>query len=114
LRVKGRLVYLLDDLGGLLWEVPQEALQDGPGDVLFELGFVHGWAARALRHHRIENIIVGEGCEHSDTFKAFKIAGADTRKERWSVKLVDLYKDEFIEVRPSDSLALEKVKVSWV
>jgi len=47
LRVKGRLVYLLDDLGGLLGEVPQEALQDGPGDVLFELGFVHGWAARA-------------------------------------------------------------------
>jgi hypothetical protein len=35
LRVKGRLVYLLDDLGGLLGEVPQEALQDGPGDVLF-------------------------------------------------------------------------------
>ena len=47
MRVKGRLVYLLDGLGGLLGEVPQEALQDGPGDVLFELGFVHGWAARA-------------------------------------------------------------------
>jgi hypothetical protein len=112
--VKGRLVYLLDDLGGLLGEVPQETLRDGPGNVLFKFGFVHGWAARALRQHRIENIIVGEGCEHSDTLKAFKIAGADTRKERWGVKLVDLNKDEFIEVRPSDSLALEKVKVSWV
>jgi len=29
---------------GLLWEVPHQALQDGPGDVLLELGFVHGWA----------------------------------------------------------------------
>ena len=65
---------------------------------------------RALRHHRIENIIVGEGCEHSDTLKAFKIAGADTRKERWGVKLVDLYKDEFIEVRPSDSLAKKRLR----
>jgi len=44
LRVKGRLVYLLDGLGGLLGEVPHQALQDGPGDVLFELGLVHGWA----------------------------------------------------------------------
>ena len=26
----------------LLWEVPHQALQYGPGDVLFELGFAHG------------------------------------------------------------------------
>ena len=44
MRVKGRLVYLLDGLGGLLGEVPQEALQDGPGDVLLELGLVNGGA----------------------------------------------------------------------
>jgi hypothetical protein len=30
--------HLLDGLCGLLWEVPHQALQDGPGDVLFELG----------------------------------------------------------------------------
>ena len=36
--------YLLDGLGGLLGEVPEEALQYGPGDELFELGLVHGWA----------------------------------------------------------------------
>jgi len=29
---------------GLLWEVPHQALQDGPGDVLLELGLVYGWA----------------------------------------------------------------------
>ena len=47
--VKPRLIqililYLLDGLGGLLGEVPHQALQDGPSDVLLELGLVHGWA----------------------------------------------------------------------
>jgi len=44
LRVKGRLVYLLDGLGGLLGEVPYQALQDGPGDVLLEPCLIHGGA----------------------------------------------------------------------
>ena len=34
----------MNSLPRLLWEVPHQALQDGPSDVLLELGFVHGWA----------------------------------------------------------------------
>jgi len=44
LESEGGLVYLLDVLGGLLGEVPHQALQDGSGDVLFKLGLAHSGA----------------------------------------------------------------------
>jgi len=65
-----------------------------------------------LRERRIENIIVGEGSGFGDTFQAFKVAGVDAVAERWNVKLVDLNKDEFVEVNPPDALSLKKVKVA--
>ena len=65
-----------------------------------------------LRRHGVKEIIVGEGSGHSDTFKAFRVAGVDTLAENWGVKLVDLNKDEFLEVIPPDPLALKRVKIA--
>jgi len=66
-----------------------------------------------LREHKIkEEIIIGEGSGFSDTFQAFKVAGVDAVAERWGVKLVDLNKDEFVEVNPPNPLSLKKVRVA--
>jgi len=65
-----------------------------------------------LRGREIEGIIIGEGSGWGDTFQAFKAAGVDAVAERWDVKLVDLNRDEFIEVEPPTPLALKKVKIA--
>jgi len=44
--------------------------------------------------------------------KLFKWAGVDTVAEKWNVKLLDLNKDEFVEVSPSNPLALKEVKIA--
>jgi uncharacterized protein (DUF362 family) len=58
------------------------------------------------------DVIIGEGSGFGDTFQAFKIAGVDAVAERWSVKLMDLNRDEFVEARVPDPLNLKKVKVA--
>jgi uncharacterized protein (DUF362 family) len=65
-----------------------------------------------LRARKNENIIIGEGSGFADTFHAFNVAGIDTVAERWHVKLVDLNKDEFVEVHPPHPLSLKRVKVA--
>jgi len=65
-----------------------------------------------LRARKKEEIVIGEGSGFADTFQAFKVAGVDTVAERWGVKLVDLNKDEFVEVNPPSPLALKKVRVA--
>lgn len=65
-----------------------------------------------LREQGFHDIIVGEGCGHADTFKAFRVAGVQALEEKWGVKLVDLNKDEFVEVHPADSLALKRVRIA--
>jgi len=65
-----------------------------------------------LKEHEIKEIIIGEGSGHGDTFQAFKVAGVDAVAERWGVKLVDLNKDEFVEVYPPNPLSLKKVRVA--
>jgi uncharacterized protein (DUF362 family) len=65
-----------------------------------------------LREHGLRDIIVGEGCGHSDTFKAFRVAGVDALEEKWGVRLVDLNRDDFVEVRPTGSLALRRVRIA--
>ncbi len=65
-----------------------------------------------LREQEIGDIIIGEGSGFADTFEAFKVAGVDAVAERWNVKLVDLNRDEFVEVYPPNSLLLKKVKVA--
>ena len=65
-----------------------------------------------LKECRIEDILIGEGSGWADTFQAFKNAGVDAVAERWNVKLVDLNKDDFVEVHPPNPLSLKKVKVA--
>jgi len=55
-----------------------------------------------LRHHNIKEIIIGEGSGFADTLEAFRVAGVDAVAERWKAKMVDLNKDEFIEVVPQN------------
>jgi uncharacterized protein (DUF362 family) len=59
-----------------------------------------------------EEIVIGEGSGFADTFDAFKVAGVDAVAERWGVKLVDLNKDEFVDVYPPNPLSLKKVRVA--
>jgi len=65
-----------------------------------------------LRQHHVKDIIIGEGSGFADTFEAFRVAGVDAVAERWQAKLVDLNRDEFIEVAPKNPLALRKVKIA--
>jgi len=65
-----------------------------------------------LKQHNAEETIIGEGSGFADTFEAFQIAGVDAVAERWKVKLVDLNKDEFVEVSPPNPLALKKLKIA--
>jgi len=65
-----------------------------------------------LKQHNAKEIVIGEGSGFADTFEAFQVAGVDAVAERWNVKLVDLNKDEFVEVRPPNPLALKKVKIA--
>jgi len=65
-----------------------------------------------LKERKIENIIIGEGTGFGDTFQAFKVAGVDKVAERYGVKLIDLNKDEFVEVYPPNPLSLGKVRVA--
>jgi len=65
-----------------------------------------------LRHRGVKEIIIGEGTGFGDTIQAFKVAGVDAVAERWNVRLVDLNKDEYVEVRPRNPLAMKKVKIA--
>lgn len=65
-----------------------------------------------LKRSGIDDIIIGEGCGLSDTFRAFKVAGVDDVANRWNVDLIDLNRDEFVEVKPPKPLALKRVKVA--
>jgi len=67
-----------------------------------------------LRQHNVKEVVIGEGSGFADTLKAFRIAGVDTVAERWKIKMVDLNKDEFIEVSPPNPLALKKVKIAKI
>jgi uncharacterized protein (DUF362 family) len=65
-----------------------------------------------LRQRDVEEIVIGEGSGFADTFQAFKVAGVDVVAERWDVKLVDLNKDECVEVHPPNPLSLNSVRVA--
>jgi len=65
-----------------------------------------------LKEEKINAIVIGEGSGFADTFEAFRVAGVDKVAERWNVRLVDLNKDEFIEVAPPNPLSLRKVRVA--
>jgi len=65
-----------------------------------------------LRQHGMKEIIIGEGSGFADTSEAFRIAGVDDVAERWKIRMIDLNKDEFVEVNPPNPLTLKKVKIA--
>jgi len=65
-----------------------------------------------LKNRGVKNVVIGEGSGYADTFKAFEVAGVDEVAKRWKVGLVDLNKDEFVEVNPPHPLALKRVKIA--
>ena len=65
-----------------------------------------------LKNRGLNKIVIGEGSGYADTFKAFEVAGVDEVAKRWNVELVDLNKDEFMEVNPPHPLALKRVKIA--
>ena len=65
-----------------------------------------------LSEHAVEDIIIGEGTGEGDTMEAFRVAGVDKVAERWRSKLVDLNRDEFLQIEPKSPLALRRVKIA--
>lgn len=65
-----------------------------------------------LKERGVEDVVIGEGSGFADTLEAFRVAGVDRVAERWGVGLVDLNRDEFVEVRPPSPLALRRVRVA--
>ncbi len=65
-----------------------------------------------LKNRGVKNVLIGEGSGFADTFKAFRVAGVDKVAKRWNVELVDLNKDQFVEVRPPSPLALKRVRIA--
>jgi uncharacterized protein (DUF362 family) len=65
-----------------------------------------------LRQHDVKEILIGEGTGLGDSFDAFRASGVDGVAERWKVRLVDLNRDEMIEVKPLNARTLKKVKIA--
>jgi len=65
-----------------------------------------------LKKHDVKEIIIGEGAGEGDTLDAFKVAGVDGVARRLNVRMVDLNKDEFVEVHPPNARTLNKVKIA--
>lgn len=74
-------------------------------------GVIEG-IVKFLRARKMEKIVIGEGSGFADTMQAFEVAGVDAVAERWGVRLVDLNKDEFVEVYPRDPLSLKKTRIA--
>ena len=67
---------------------------------------------RFFSEHGFKSLVVGEGSGFADTFHAFRVAGVDKVAERWNARLVDLNRDEFVTVKPSNPYALQTVRVA--
>ena len=65
-----------------------------------------------LKDRGVKDVLIGEGSGFVDTFEAFRVAGVDKVAKRWNVRLIDLNKDEFVEVSPPSPLALKRVKIA--
>jgi uncharacterized protein (DUF362 family) len=65
-----------------------------------------------LIRHDVKDIVVGEGTGHGDTLEAFKVAGVDKIAQKWNVRMIDLNRDEMVQVVPPNPVTLRKVKVA--
>lgn len=67
---------------------------------------------RFLKERGVKDVRIGEGSGYADTFEAFRVAGVDKIAEKWNVKLIDLNKDDIVEVSSPNPLALKRVKIA--
>ncbi len=65
-----------------------------------------------LKNRGVKDMVIGEGSGFADTIEAFRVTGVDKVAKRWNVGLVDLNKDEFMEVSPPSPLALKRVRIA--
>lgn len=65
-----------------------------------------------LRGEGFSRIVVGEGSGFADTWEAFRVAGLDRLAGEYGVELVDLNRDEYLEVNVPGGEALRKVRVA--
>ncbi|UCE15731.1 MAG: DUF362 domain-containing protein [Candidatus Bathyarchaeota archaeon] len=65
-----------------------------------------------LKNRGVKDVLIGEGSGFGDTFKAFRVAGVDKVAKRWNVGLINLNKDDFVEVSPPNPLALKRAKIA--
>jgi uncharacterized protein (DUF362 family) len=91
---------------------PNYVTTDRPSTGITTDGRVIEGVVAFLRQHHANDIIIGEGTGYGDTLEAFSIAGLDGVSKKWGAVMVDLNKDEFVEVVPPKPLALKKVKIA--
>ncbi len=85
---------------------------DHPSTGVTTDGRVIEGVVKFFREQGFRNIVIGEGAGFADTFHAFRVAGVDKVAERWDARIVDLNKDEFVTVKPSNPYALQTVRVA--
>lgn len=57
-------------------------------------------------------MIIGEGSGFSDTFVAFEMAGVTGLASRYGIKLIDLNKDELLNITVPNPLALKRAQIA--
>lgn len=67
---------------------------------------------RYLKDAGFNRIIIGEGSGFADTMEAFRVAGIDKIAEMYGVDMIDLNKDEYMEVDVHGGKALKKVRIA--
>jgi uncharacterized protein (DUF362 family) len=67
-----------------------------------------------LRQHGVKSITIGEGSGFCDTMEAYELAGVTSLAKAYDVKLVDLNKDQLVEISIPNAMALNKVKIAKI
>jgi len=67
---------------------------------------------RYFKNMGFSHIVVGEGSGFADTMEAFRVAGIDKVGEKYGVDILDLNKDEYIEVEVSGGKALKRIRIA--
>jgi uncharacterized protein (DUF362 family) len=91
---------------------PNYVTTDAPTTGITTDGRIVEGVVRFLREHALHEIIIGEGSGEGDTLEAFKVAGVDQVAERWKARMVDLNRDEFVQIAPQNPLALKQVNIA--
>jgi uncharacterized protein (DUF362 family) len=67
---------------------------------------------RYFKDMGFSRIVVGEGSGFADTMEAFRVAGIDRVAERYGVDILDLNRDEYIEVEVPGGKALKRIRIA--